>query len=295
MTGNSLSYQFKTANILIKIIAINVLVFLAVMLLSFFMQTEASSLTRWFVLPDAIGEILLQPWSFITYSFLHFGFGHIFWNMVVLYMFGKIVLNLFNERRFLTIYLLGAIFGGLLYVAAYNFFSVFAETAAYLIGASASVRAIMIFIAAYSPNTEIRIFIISVKLWHIGVLVLVMDLVQLASGNNAGGMLAHLGGALFGYVYARQLIKGRDIGLWFEKIMDGVAGMFKTRKQKPFKKVHRNKATQSKDKRSSSKVNESKSDHQKKIDAILDKIGKSGYESLTKGEKDFLFKSGENN
>ena len=273
MTGNSLSYQFKTANIIVKIIAVNTLIFLGVRLGAFFMQTEPGILTKWLVLPDAFNELIFQPWSLVTYSFLHFDFGHIFWNMLVLYMFGRIVLNLFSGKRFLTIYLLGAIFGGLLYIVSYNVFSVFEGVSAYLIGASASVRAIMIFIAAYSPNTEVRLIFFNVKLWHIGVLVLIMDVIQLTSGNNVGGMLAHLGGAIFGYVYARQLLKGNDIGLWFEKLIEGIANLFTTRKQKPFKKVHRNTPAKPKSQRSQGKT---KNEQQKKVDAILDKISKSG-------------------
>lgn len=292
MATNNLSDQFKNANVLIKLIVINVVIFIAVRLLAFFMQVQSDLFPRWFMLPDSFGEWILQPWSILTYSFLHGGIGHIFWNMFVLYMFGRFVLNLFSEKRFLTIYLLGAVFGGLLYMLAYNIFPVFLNTTGYLVGASASVRAIMIFMAAYAPNNEIRVFMFNIKLWYIGVFVILVDVLQLSSGANSGGMLAHLGGALFGYIYATQLAKGNDIGAWFERIMDWVVNLFKPRTKQPFKKVHRNKATHSKSRRSPMK--EDKTDHQKKIDGILDKIGKSGYESLSKAEKDFLFKSGKN-
>jgi len=152
--------------------------------------------------------------------------------------------------------------------------------------------AIMVFMAAYAPNTEIRLFRFNIKLWHIAAFFVVLDLVRLPTSGNAGGLLAHFGGAIFGYMYARQLIKGNDIGIWFEKIMDSLANLFKARKAKPFKKVHRTKATLSNAMRSKEK--DAKSDHQRKVDTILDKIGKSGYDSLTKSEKDYLFKSGKN-
>ena len=290
MDNRSLTYQFRTANVMTKIIVINVVLFLVVRVVAFLMQVAPGELVSWFVLPEDLSELVLQPWSFVTYSFLHFSFWHIFWNMLVLYWFGQYVLNLFTPKRFLTIYLLGAIFGGLLYVVAYNVFPAFMGTASYLIGASAAVRAIMIFIAAYSPQAQARIFMFNIKLWHIGVFVILTDLLQLTSGSNAGGMLAHLGGAAFGYVYARQLVQGRDIGAWFERFMDWFADLFKSRKEKPFKKVHRNQATATRKKRSTK--TDDKTNHQKKVDAILDKIGKSGYDSLTKAEKDFLFKAG---
>lgn len=293
MAGNSLAYQFKTASVVIKIIVINAVLFIGVNLFSFLMDTSVYNLTKWFVLPDALGEVALQPWSFFTYSFLHAGFWHILFNMLWLHWFGGYVLNLFTEKRFLTVYLLGSLFAGLLFVISYNVFPAFETTQGYLLGASGAVMAIMVFIATYTPQATIRIFMFNLKLWHVAAFFVVFDLVRLPGSGNAGGLLAHLGGALFGYVYARQLLNGKDIGVWFEKIMDGVANLFKTRKQKPFKKVHRNKTTESKTKRS--KTKESKNNHQKKVDAILDKIGKSGYESLTKAEKDFLFKAGKDN
>lgn len=288
MAATSLTYQFKTAGIVVKLIVVNLIIFLLVNLVAFFFDIPLSQLTRWFVLPDTFEEFIVQPWSFVTYSFLHFGFWHLFWNMLWLYWFGGFVLNLFDAKRFLTVYLLGAICGGALYVLAYNLFPVFTKSTGYLLGASAAVRAIVIFIAAYSPNTQVRLFFITVKLWYIGAFVVVLDLIQLPTSGNAGGLLAHLGGAIFGYMYAVQLAKGNDIGKWFENIIDWFENLFTPRTKKPFKKVHR--TTQDHSVRSITK--QEKTNNQKKIDAILDKIGKSGYDSLTKAEKDFLFKAG---
>ena len=291
MTTNNLTYQFKQASIVLKLIVINAAIFLLVFLGSFFFKIPAGDLTSWLVLPNDFLSLLAQPWSLITYSFLHFGFWHVFWNMYILYWFGAYVLNLFSAKRFLTIYLLGAIFGGLLYVLSYNLFPVFNGYNGRLLGASAAVRAIMIFIAVYTPNTVVRIFMFKVKLWKIGLFIVLFDLIQLPSSGNAGGLLAHLGGALFGYLYAVQLAKGNDIGKRFENIIDWFANQLKPRHKRPFKKVHRTKHKAS----SRANKNSPQADYQKKIDAILDKIGKSGYDSLTKAEKDFLFKAGKDN
>lgn len=290
MSTNNLTYQFKTANVIIKLIAINLAIYLVVNLVSFLMQLAPVSLVSWFVLPDAVGDFVVQPWSFITYSFIHFGFFHLLFNMLWLYWFGNFVLNLFDGKRFLIVYLLGALFGGLLYVVSYNLFPVFENSRSYLIGASGAVTAIMVFIATYTPNAQMRIFVWNIKLWHIAVFLVLMDLIRLPASGNAGGMLAHLGGAMFGYVYASQLAKGKDIGKWFEVFLDWFTNLIKTRKQKPFKKVHR--TAKSKKGGSSTIYTNDKNSTQKKIDAILDKIGKSGYDSLTKAEKDFLFKAG---
>ncbi|MEE3148303.1 MAG: rhomboid family intramembrane serine protease, partial [Bacteroidota bacterium] len=286
MAGPSLSYQYKTANIVVKLIVINVLVRIGFMLLEW-MLNSGSIFSQWFSLPTDLSRLLIQPWSLLTYAFLHAGFWHIFWNMLILYWFGQIVLNLFTEKRFLTIYLLGALAGGVLFVLAYNLFPVLITSSAYLVGASAAVRAIMIFIAAYTPNTEVRVIFFNVKLWHIGVFVVLTDLIQIPSSGNAGGLLAHVGGAIFGYVYAQQLSKGNDIGLWWERLADGVVNLFKSKpksaKKANMKTVYKNQTSaQKRTYRSGSRV--SKNEQQAQIDAILDKISKSGYDSLSKAE-----------
>ncbi|HZW78591.1 MAG TPA: rhomboid family intramembrane serine protease [Flavobacteriaceae bacterium] len=288
---NSLRYKYQTSDILVKLIVINVVVFLIVSLGSFFMAMSPAYFAQWFVLSDHLSTLAFRPWTLITYGFLHFGFFHILFNMIWLYWFGRIVLNLFNGRRFLTIYLLGAAAGGLLFVLAYNLFPVFQDHRGYLIGASGAVTAIMIFIATYTPNTEVRIFRFNIKLWHIALFLFLFDLVRIPSSGNAGGLLAHVGGGIFGYIYALQLAKGNDIGRWFERFMDWLTRLFKRKPKTPFKKVHRNEKRTT----NSTGASFSKSDHQKKIDAILDKISQSGYESLSKEEKDYLFNSGKEN
>ncbi len=287
MNTNNLIGQFKQLSIVLKIIVINTLIFLIFYLGSFFFKLSPSTLVSWFVLPTGFLEIVFQPWSFVTYAFLHAGFWHLFWNMYLLYWFGLYVLNLFTSKRFLTIYLLGALNGGLFYVLAYNLFPVFNNISSNLMGASAAVLAIVIFIATYTPDAIVRIFTFRIKLWQIGLVMVLLDLFQLPSSGNAGGLIAHMGGAIFGYVYAIHLKKGNDIGIWFENFMDLLVNLFKSNKYKHFKQVHKTKQSAPKNTKRNQTTN-----HQIKIDRILDKIGKSGYDSLTKAEKDFLFKAG---
>jgi len=297
MAANSFLNQFKTANIAIKLIVINVAVFLIFNILPWLVQVDNSVLTRYFVLPTEFTRLIQQPWSVITYAFLHSGFLHILFNMLFLYVFSKFILNLFTEKRFLTIYLLGGIFGGLTFVLMYFLLPAFKGNSV-LLGASAAVNAIIIFIATYSPNTPIRVFMFNLKLWHIAAFVVLRDLLTLDSSSNAGGLVSHLGGAAFGYIYAMQLAKGNDIGLWFEKIMDTVVGWFsskpKTKKAK-MRTVHRKTKKTSPKSTKTRQSPVSKSEQQQQIDAILDKISKSGYDSLSKAEKDFLFKAGKDN
>ncbi|MFT5737909.1 MAG: membrane associated rhomboid family serine protease [Maribacter sp.] len=289
MQGN-LKYQFSRLSIAEKLIAINVLVFIVERLTTFLLRLSSNSIVQWFELPKDFFDFLLQPWSIVTYSFFHGGFGHLFWNMLLVYFVGRIFLNLFDARRFLNVYLLGVIMGGLFFFLGYNIFPAFFNINAYLIGASAGASAILIFICAYIPNQEVRLIFFNVKLWYIGAFVVLMDLIQLPASGNAGGHLAHLGGALLGYWYARQLVNGTDIGAGFSRFLDVIVNLFKGSEKKAIlKTVYQNKKGRA---TTTSKAQYDKQTSQKKIDAILDKISKSGYESLSKAEKDFLFQAG---
>ena len=285
-TGN-LKYQFARLSIAEKLIVVNVAVYILNALTTFLMGLPAYSIVKWFELPKDFVDFLQQPWSIVTYSFFHGSFWHLFWNMILLYFSGRIFLNLFGPKKFINVYFLGVIAGGLTFLLSYNIFPAFMGVQTALIGASAGVTAVLIFICAYIPNQEVRLFFFNIKLWYIGAFFVLLDLVQIPISGNAGGHLAHLGGALLGYVYARQLIKGKDIGEGFSKLLDGLANTFKRREKKaPLRTVYR-KSAKTQDKKDFDK--EAK---QRKIDGILDKISKSGYESLSKAEKDFLFKAG---
>ncbi len=287
MSSTSLRYKYSLLNIAEKLIVINVAVYILHALLVFLFQLNPSTLImQWFELPKAFSNFITQPWSIITYSFFHGGFFHLFWNMLLLYYVGRIFLNLFDGRRFLNVYFLGAIAGGLLFLISYNIFPVFLGIQTALIGASAAVMAVLIFICTYIPNQEVRIIFFTVKLWYIGAFFVLLDLIQIPI-NNPGGHIAHLGGAFLGYVYAKQLFNGKDIGAWFAKLMDTLVTFFKFKKKSPLKAVHKSKTKQTRQQ----KV-QKKSEQQQRIDEILDKISKSGYDSLTKEEKDFLFKAG---
>ena len=275
----SLLDQFKRQDVMTKIIIINGFVFLFFRISSALMGWSSNGLYPWLALPDDLLRFVTQPWSLLTYSFLHSGFFHLLFNMIWLSFFGRFVLNLFPARRFLSLYLLGGLFAGVVYVVSYNIFPAFLGTSGQLVGASGAVMAVMAFAALYSPYAPIRIFFISLKLWQLAAIMVLWDLIRLPEMNNAGGLLAHLGGAAFGYYYAKNLQRGKDIGLWFDRVFDRLLILWPKRTPKRSKSRRQ----------STSRTQDSK---QQKIDAILDKIGQSGYDSLTKEEKDFLFKSG---
>lgn len=286
-TGN-LNYQYARLSIAEKIIAINVLVYIVNALVPFLFRLNENSIDQWFELPKDFFDFISQPWSLVTYSFFHGDIWHLFFNMLLLYIFGRIFLNLFGPGKFINVYFLGVLFGGLAFLFSYSVFPVLLDSnTSGIIGASAGVMAVLIFACTYVPNQEIRLFFFNVKIWYIGAFFVLVDLIQIPSGNP-GGHLAHLGGAVLGYVYARQLVHGKDIGAGFTRFLEGMANLFKKKEKKsPLKTVHRKKRAAA-----SSKVNYDKAARQRKIDAILDKISKSGYESLSKAEKDFLFKAG---
>lgn len=296
-SSDRIRYKIQTATVTEKLIAINVLVFILFFLLrtiAYLFQLPSDFLLEWFVFPKEPMEFLLKPWSIITYSFLHSGIWHILSNMLILYFSGIYFLNYFSPKRLLNYYFLGVIIGALVYMLSYNLFPAFQGTGrSYLMGASAGVMAVLIGIASHVPNMRVRLMLIgSVKFWWIAAFLVVLDVIQIPMGN-AGGHLAHLGGAALGYLYTNQLKKGNDIGKWFENLMDYVASIFKPRERKArMKTVHRTGKTAKTTRRTSTSKSVSKDEKQKRVDAILDKISKSGYESLSKAEKDFLFQAG---
>lgn len=287
MTGlnQDIKTKLKELNVLEQIIVVNGIIFLIGLLLSLVIKSGSS--LAWLELPKDAADFILKPWSIITYGFTHYGFLHLLFNMLVLYYVSRLLLNLFKPKLALNIYFLGIIFGGLFFLLVYNVLpQSMLKPAGALVGASAGVRALLIFLCAYMPNTEVRIIFVNIKLWHLGIAVVVIDIIGLF-GLNQGGSIAHLGGVALGYYYAKQLANGNDIGKGFEKMMDWIVSIFKPSKKSPLRTVHKRK--------SNTVAGHAKSEFrefskQKQIDLILDKISKSGYESLTEEEKAFLFK-----
>ena len=281
-----------------KIIVANFGVYIIGWLIANFSSVSRGQSLAWLELPKEFSGFIFQPWSIITYGFVHVGFWHLFFNMLVLYFIGRSLSNLFSVKLSLNIYFLGIITGALAYMLAFVVFpnSILKSTGP-LIGASAGVRAVLIFLCAYMPNYEVRIVNFNIKLLYIGLVFVFLDVVgllnsmsaEIPSNSNIGGDIAHLGGILLGFLYATQLKKGKDIGKGFERIMDSVSSLFS--KKSRLKTVHRSK-TKGKAYAGHTKDEFVEFNKQKQIDIILDKISKSGYESLSKEEKEFLFRSG---
>lgn len=287
---NDLKHQYKTGTALIKFIFINVAVFVLVHIISllifFFTGVSGISMVAsWLALPADIGQLIIQPWSIITYMFLHEGFLHIAFNMLILYFGGQIFLQFLDAKKLIGTYILGGISGGLLYILAFNIFPVFngIVSGALALGASASVMAVLIAIAAYVPNYTVRLILLgNVKLKYIALFYVIMDIISIPQGNS-GGHIAHLGGAFFGFYFVYRLRSGKDITVGVNRLLNYIAHLFSSKRK--MKVVYKNPGKT----KSDVAYNAQKAANQQKIDAILDKISKSGYDSLSKEEKAILF------
>lgn len=289
--------SFKRGGVLIQLIYINLAVFLVIKLLFVILflgniQNLNQAVVNILAVPASIKELLFKPWTLITYMFLHLDFLHILFNLLWLYWFGQIFLRYLTPRQLLANYFLGGLAGAFLYILVFNLLPVFQPSVpvSQALGASAAVMAIAIAISVYAPEYTINLlFIGPVKLKWLAVVFVITDILQIAS-SNAGGHIAHLGGALFGYLYVTQLRKGKDITTGFNRTMDSVASAFKSRKK--MRVTYRNTSATKED---DWEYNKRKATEQEEIDQILDKIAKSGYESLTKREKEILFKASNKN
>lgn len=271
---NDIKNAYYKANVVEKIIYINVFLFLITVLFTTFT-------VQWLALPTNFSSFITKPWTIITYAFIHERLLHILSNLLVLYYIGNLFLDFYSKKQFINFYFLGCIVGGVSFLVNYY---ITKKTGTPLGGASAAVSTIFVAIATKIPRYALQLrFIGSIELWVLAAIWVVLSILQLLNVDN-GGAIAHISGALFGFIYAKQLEINNDIGKWFEKLLDFLSNLFKSSSPKSnLKTVYKSK------KRTSTEVTKTK---QRQIDDILDKISKSGYDSLTKDEKEFLFKAG---
>lgn len=285
--------SFKQGSALTRLIYINIGFFLVIKVVAVLFVLAGQQGVDGMILPylgvPALPERLLYtPWTIITYMFTQFGFLHLLFNMLWLYWFGSIFMNTFSGSKLTGVYILGGISGAIVYIAAYALFPAFEleRYQSWAIGASASVMAIVFAVCTYLPNHKIYVFLIGpVKLIHLALFTAIIDLLSIPSGN-AGGHIAHLGGALFGYLFTLSLRRNFDLTGRLSSLLDKISNnrLFKKRKMKV---KYKKKVSDMTD----VEYNEFKKRKDERINNILDKISKHGYESLTKEEKEILFKS----
>lgn len=278
-----LGYQWAMLGRLERLIAIQVGLFILFGLLDIL----GISLYSFFELSSSATELLFRPWSLFTYLFLHHDLWHLIFNMLWLYYAGQFFLNFFDFDRLFSLFLLGGIAAGIVYVLLYSLVPSLSVIPSAMVGSSAGVMAVLIFMATYNPNQPVQLLFFRLKLWHLGAFFVVIDLLQLSSGVNFGGRVAHLTGAAIGYFSARQLLIGIEVAGGFQRFVGRLLrsnGFASSGQRKSAFKVYKSRSKQS-------KVTKQPSD-QERIDAILDKISASGYDSLSAKEKEYLFKKG---
>ncbi len=282
---------FKTGDSLIKLIFINCAVFLALYLISLaflLFNIYASTLTTYLAVPSDLNILPFRFWTPFTYMFFHQDVMHILFNMLALYWFGKLFLMFFSEKQLVGLYLLGGLLGSFFYLAAYNIFPFYAPLvhSSFLLGASGSIMAILLAVGLRSPNMEMQMLLIGrIKLIYIAIFYVLISLFGITS-NNGGGQLAHLGGALAGYIFVVSLRRGTDLTKGFNLILDSISNLFKPRRLKVKKTGYSSR------KMSDADYNANKERKNAEIDRILDKIKTSGYGSLSADEKKRLFEQG---
>lgn len=287
----NLENRYRLGSALIKLIFINAGVFLVLRLTVVFLtlfNLDTTLVFHYIQMPSGLLLLLTRPWTLLTYMFTHYDVLHILFNMLWLYWFGQLFLRYFSDKQLVGLYLLGGIGGAVLYLLSYNLFPYFKDIAdsSWLMGASASVLAIVVAIAFYIPEYKINLlFLGAVSLKYIALFTIVLDLLSITS-SNAGGHIAHLGGALAGYLFVTGLKKGKDITSPINKLLDKLFTIFKAT---PRMKVKMN---EHKRPETDMEYRTRKKQEIDEIDRILDKVRKSGYEHLSAEEKKRLFDAG---
>ena len=288
--SEELKHQLKNGTMTNRLIIANVFVFLLIhTILALGRMTENDFyplINTLFALSASWKGLLTMPWGLFTSIFTHFDIFHIFFNMIFLYFAGNLFERFFNGKHLLIVYLFGGLLGGVSEVIYSSFFLANNEVHN-VIGASGSVMAIFTALAFYSPNTKVHLFgVIPVRLFLLALFFLATDLIGIGKEGDNVAHFAHLGGALFGFLAVQNINTKKNIIVQIQQLITKLRGLFK-RKPKMY-------YTRSNQHKSDEQYNLEKKKKQKKTDLILDKISKSGYDSLTKDEKDFLFNQSKN-
>ncbi|NOY38488.1 MAG: rhomboid family intramembrane serine protease [Chlorobi bacterium] len=291
---NSIKQSFREGSSLIQLIYINTGVFLVINLLYiilflFSVSHGSSVVLPWLAVPAYLPELIRHPWTPITYMFTHQSFFHILFNLLWLYWFGKIFLEYFDQKKLIAVYILGGLSGAALYIFSYNLFPALQPLLrqSLAIGASAAIMAVVVAISVYVPDYTIYLLLIGpVKIKYVALTAFILTSL-LDFSSNTGGKIAHIGGALYGYLYVLRYRQGKDMSRSFNRLLDTMASWFKPRKTK-MKITYKRPLTDL-------EYNKKKVENQAEINRILDKISKGGYESLSKAEKETLFRASNKN
>ena len=290
---DDIKQSFKEGNFLTRLLYINAGVFavLKLVLLIFTLLGVSTHWVSYLQMPAFLPSLVQQPWSIISYMFLHTNFVHAIFNLIALYYLGKLFITYYNQKQLVATYIWGGLAGALLYVAGYNLLPYFEayKIGSYLIGASASVMAILFAVVGIAPNNVVRLTLVgNVKLKYLGMAFLVLDLLGLGSVNS-GGSMAHIGGAIMGYIIGYCYQQGTDLSKPITSILDWLVDHCNIPKTPKKFKVKVNPTQNMSDAQWNKQQKEREQLRQERIDQILEKIKKSGYQNLSDEEKKSLF------
>lgn len=306
---DNLRSRYAAATVPVRFVMVNVAVFVIVRVLALvclLFAVDAMPAIELLEMPSNPVKFLHQPWSVISYMFLHYDVMHILFNMLWLYWFGAMFHQIFGTRRFVGLYFLGGIGGALLYMLAYNVLPLFSSTEGLLLGASASVLAIVAATAVRQPDYKVGLlFFGQISLKWIAIVTIFIDVISIGS-SNAGGHIAHLGGALVGAAFALADRRGTDITAWFNRAIDRLVNLTRRRPRVKVGNFHNSPFTRTKQQPRDDNRRQPRDDKQQderdngrrhtmtpaeeaEMDEILKKIKLSGYSSLTAEEKRRLF------
>lgn len=303
--------EFSYGNMVTRIIIINVMVFVVINLVWVgFQIANAGKIDPFFneilafiSMPSGWLKLLTHPWALFTSIFLHVGFMHLLFNMLMLYWFGRIIGDLLGDHRVLPLYLMAGLAGNVVYFITANMLPIYGHTGSMGYGASGAVMGIVVAAAVLTPESEMRLFLLgNIKLKYIAVALLLFDVIAIGKMSNTGGHFAHLGGAAFGWYFIRRLQYGDDLSEPINNLLTRIRGFFsnqigsgKFKQKKGPRMAYRNpnKQKQTTTRRTKKTTGRNRTDkdlsHQEKVDAILEKIKESGYEKLSQEEKEYLF------
>lgn len=285
-TTDKLKNFMKQSDILTKLIVINVVVFIVLFILILVNKISGIhfDINNYVALPSSIQSLLFRPWTLLTYMFVHYEIFHILFNMLFLYSFGRLFLSFFSSKHLGSLYILGGLGGAVLFLLTYNLIPYFSDRGnSTLVGASASAMAIIFAVAFYNPNMKVNLmFIGKIKILYVALGLFALDFIFMGLDQNQGGHISHIGGALVGFIFAKQYLKGKDITKWMTNLIDRISDWFKPRAKSNLKVKYQRPLTDY-------EYNQRKASQTEEIDRILDKIKESGYSSLSKEEKNKLF------
>lgn len=303
---DQLKYQFRAGGMYLKLIYVNTAIFIFFGILTTVFKLLLIDISIIENFKDSLSlysepiQLIKHPWGIFTYMFMHQNFWHLFGNMLILFFLGQLFEQYLGQKKLLSTYIIGGLFGALIHLlATYSFPFLRLDGYSITLGASASVMAVFSAVGFYAPNKEIHLFgVFKLKLIVLTLLYILLDFLRLSNDDNVAHF-AHLGGALWGFLFIYNLKKGKDLSAWFNKFSNFFKNLFSFRNKIKIvhsknKKTKFNKYKPEKPPKDDYTYNQDKKKRQERVDQILDKIKDSGYDSLSKAEKDFLFDASKN-